>query len=469
MEELILPAEGTPLRLALNQALGGYRTEAARQRYRSQGGMDSKRQNTWDSFGWNKNPVFEDFYRLWERGGLAHGAVCRVNSKCWENEPEIIQGDEDKKDKPRTAWEKSFAKFAKLNKLWEVVREADMRRTVGHYSGLVLQIADGKTWQSPVNARGVRRLVKIIPAWEGQLYPTEYDTDETSPTYGEPKMYTFDEGAVGSQTNRAQAAYMGRKVQIHPDRVVILGDLLNGVPMLRAGYNDFSNLEKILGGSGESFLKNAARQLAIEFEKEVDLEDIAHAHNVDTKDLRKIYDGVTRGLNQGIDQTIVTQAAKVTPLVANVPDPEKHFEASLMSAAASIMIPVMVWIGSQTGERSSSEDQKDWAKTCQGRRVRVLSSDLETLVRRLMQLKLIEPVEDFTVVWSDLSEATQKEKLENGKLMSEINEKSAISGELVYSNDEIRTATGHTNQGVSPTPLPEAEPEPEPNDKEAQQ
>lgn len=461
MSEIILPEEGTPMRLALNSALGEFRSIAARQRFASQNGMDSKRLNAWHAFGWKENPGFNDYYRLWERGGLAHGAINRVISKCWQDEPEIIQGDEEEKDRPRTAWEKAFAKFAKQHKLWEAMREGDMRRCVGAYAGLVLQIADGKTWQSPVTGRGVRRLVRIIPAWEGQLYPTEYETDETKEDYGQPKMYTFDEGAVGVNDGRAGAAYMGRKVQIHPDRVIILGDVLTGIPMLRAGYNDFANLEKILGGSGESFLKNASRQLAIEFDKEVDLDDIAAAHGVDSKNLKGIYNDVTRGLNQGIDQTIVTQAAKVSPLVATVPDPEKHFEASLMSAAASIMIPVMVWIGSQTGERSSTEDQKDWANTCQGRRVRVLSSDLETVVYRLIALRLIDPVEEFSVVWSNLGEASQKEKLENGKLMSDINAANAATGEITYTTEEIRTMTGHTNQGNKPKPLPDVDPEPE--------
>ena len=193
----------------------------------------------------------------------------------------------------------------------------------------------------------------------------------------------------------------------------------------------------------------------MEFDKEVDLDDIANMNGVPVSDLRKIYDDVTRGLNQGIDQTIVTQAAKVTPLVANVPDPEKHFEASVMSAAASIMIPVMVWIGSQTGERASSEDQKDWANTCQGRRVRTLTGDMETIINRLILLRLIDPVEDFTVVWSNLAEASQAEKLANGKVMQEINNGAQATGELVYSHDEIRTMTGHTNKARTVQKLPD--------------
>lgn len=443
---IVLPDPGQPLGLALNTALGSFRAAAARQMFgRSNNGMDAKRLNAWEAFGWNPDPGFDDFYRLWERGGLAHGAIARVISKSWQDNPEINQGDQDEEDRDRTEWERMFARFAEDFGFWEVFQEADLRRCVGNYSAIILQIADSKTWDSPVTGRGVRRLVKMIPAWQGQIQPTEYDMDETSATYGEPKMYSFNEGAVGLANSTAAASFAGRIVNIHPDRVIILGDITHGIPLLRAAYNDFANLEKILGGSGESFLKNAARQLAIEFDKEVDLEDIAVAHGVAVKDLRKIYDEVTAGLNQGIDQTVVTQAAKVSPLVANVPDPQKHFEASCMSAAASFMMPLMIWIGSQTGERASTQDQLDWANTMQSRRTRKLGPEARKTIARLISLRLLDAPGEFTVVWSNLAEASLAEKLANGKLMSEINAGSLASGEAVYTNEEIRTVTSHTN------------------------
>lgn len=456
-DQVLLPPRGSNMELALNAAIGDFRMAAARQRFAYKG-MDIKRQSSWDAFGWNENPQFLDYYRLWERGGLAHGAIARTVTKCWQDNPSIDQGDMDEADRPRTTWEKKFAKFAKTFDLWGVLREADTRRCVGHYSAIILQIADNQTWEKPVMGGRAKRLVKMIPAWEGQLYPTDYEMDETKANYGEPTMYTFNEGAVGIANNRAAATFAGRLLQIHPDRVIILGDITHGIPMLRAGYNDFTNLEKILGGSGESFLKNAARQIAIEFDKEADLDDIATAHGVPVKDLRKIYNEVTLGLNHGIDQTLVTQGAKVNQLTTTVPDPEKHFEASVMSAAASIMIPLMIWIGSQTGERASTQDQQDWSNTCQGRRLHLLTPDVERLVNRLIALRLIDAIEDFTVAWSELGEASQAEKLANGKVMAEINEKQAATGEFAFTNEEIRTACGHTNQGVKLPVLPDVDP-----------
>lgn len=476
MHTINLPPSEDPLFLALNQALGHKRMSSVQRRLaqcRDNGllGQDSKRPKSWEAFGWAESLDFTNYYRLWERGGLAHGAVSRVISKCWQDEPEVIEGEPEETKRPPTPWEKEFKKFAKASKLWEVFREADKRRVIGHYSAIILQIADGKQWQQPVNKRGAKRLVKMIPVWEGQLTVSDWGVDETQEDYGQPKMYSFQEKAVTNlDSSESAASYAGRDVQVHPDRVIILGDILDGVPMLRAAFNDFVNIEKILGGSGESFLKNASRQVAINFDAEVDLEDIAAAHKVKLSDLSTLYDSVTAGLNRGIDQTLITQGATVQPITTTVPDPQQHFNISLQSAAASIMLPVMIWIGSQTGERSSTEDQKDWNNTCQGRRVQVLSSDIETLVAHLMRIGLVRSLPETSVSWSKLNESTQKEKLENSELMGKVNALFAPTGEFPFDAAEARDVAGFENGGTLDVPLPEDDGESnDPNQKPGQQ
>ena len=447
--KITLPEEGSPMFLALNQALGEQKMIQARQRFAcAQGllGQDTKRPKAWQAFGWPEQVDFHNFHRLWARGGLAHGAINRIVNKCWQDMPEIIEGEPSDEKRPPTQWEKAFKVFAKQCKLWSAIKEADKRRLVGHYSALVLQIADGKKWNEPVRGRTAKRLVKIIPAWENQLIVSSWGMDEQdSINYGEPTMYTFREKAIGVETNPSSASYAGRSVEVHPDRVIIIGSILDGVPALRAAFNDFVNIEKILGGSGESFLKNASRQIAINFGKDADLGEIASAHGVPLKGLKSLFDEVTHGLNQGIDQTLITKNATVQPIVTTVPDPQQHFLVSLQSAAASLEMPIMVWIGSQTGERSSTEDQKDWNKTNQGRREHTLSFDLEMVVAHLMRIGLVKQIIETAVIWSDLSEATQGEKLDNALKMGLVNEKFLPTGEHAFSAQEARTVAGFDN------------------------
>jgi hypothetical protein len=447
------------LQLALNSALSERAAIRSRQSLLT-GSIDSKRPNAYCSYGYPENLCFADYYKLWEREGVAHGAVMRLNEKCWESDPEIIQGDPESRATKPTSWEKQFKVLAKRLKLWEKFREADMRRLVGYYSGIILQIADNKTWDQPVGRVSEKQLVKLIPAWEGQLYVNEWFDNPADQNFGQPKTFTYDEIRVTDGSN--QTTQNGRSLTIHPDRVVIIGDIRSGIPFLRAGYNACINLEKIVGGSGESFLKNSSRQLGINFDKDVDLSSIARAHGVNQSELQEIFDEVTRGMNQGIDQTIITQGATVSPLVATVPDPEPHFGVALQTFAASVRIPTKILVGHLTGERASTEDNKDFNRTGQGRRVNVLSSDIEQLVAHLTRLGMLLAVES-AVIWDDLTEPTLEEKLANVQKMVDANQKMLASGEIVFSVSELREGAGY--DAVAPIePLGEELPEDEPGE-----
>ncbi|MNJ34291.1 hypothetical protein D3C77_289950 [compost metagenome] len=270
-----------------------------------------------------------------------------------------------------------------------------------------------------------------------------------------PQQFQYIESALDDNYQDVP----GRIVNVHPDRVVVIGDIRNGIPFLQAGFNDCVNMEKVLGGSGESFLKNASRQLAINFDSQVDLTAIARDHGVPPSELQSLFDDVTTGMNRGQDQTIITKGATVNPLVANVPDPLPAFDVSLQSFCASIRIPSKIIVGNQTGERASTEDQKTFNKRCQGRRVSQLSSDIETFVDHLMRLGVLLTLET-SVCWSDLTESSKDEKMSIVVKMADVNAKMLSSGQPVFTAEEMREVGGYDNDVELP-PLPDIEPPPE--------
>lgn len=421
-------------------------------------GSDAKRDKAWAEYGWPDNLCFDDFFRLYERHGIAHGVVHRLVDKCWETAPRVIQGDEFDDKRPLTTWEREFNALAKKVRLWRNFADADRRRLVGRYSCLILQIADGKSWDHPVTGRA--KLVRVIPAWEGQMKPTEWVTDTNNPRYGDPRMWSYNEAQVDPNVETGTPE---RSVAIHPDRVVVVGDLRDGVPFLKAGYNDFVNIEKILGGSGESFLKNAARQVAVEFAKDVDLKDIAASYGVKLDELQVAFNDAARDLNAGNDVLMAVQGGTVKTLVAAVPDPEPHFDVALQSACASVCIPAKVVVGMQTGERASVEDLRDFNKRGQGRREGDLTPDIENLVDHLVRIGAVQPVpaQEFAVIWDDLTESTQAERLEAAAKMAEINQKFVGSGEPVpFTAAEVRDVAGFDAEAV-PEPLPDEDPDDE--------
>ncbi len=403
--------------------------------------LDGKRAGAWQNYGYKEDLEFADFYRLWRRNGIANALITRLIGKSWHDDPELIQGDIEDKDKETTQWETSVKEFAKKYEMWSAFQEADLYQSVGGFAGLILQVADGKPWNEPLTkSTRDKRLYKFIPCWKAQLTPTSWEDDQTKLTYGDPTMYMFQEMLVGETGTTGKS----RNLEIHPDRIIPFGDYDTGLSVFEASFNAFVNLEKISGGSGESFLKNASRQLAINFAKEVDLAAIAAAHKKPIGEIQKIFDQITTNMNLGMDQSILTQGAEVTPLVATVPDPEHHYAIALGEACAPFHCPTKIVIGNQAGELASTDDKREWAETCQARRTSRMNRFIRVAITHLQKFGFIQKSE-FAIKWSNLAEMTDSEKVERALKLAEINAKNIISGDITYRTEEIRDASGHDN------------------------
>ncbi|HCL6947671.1 TPA: DUF1073 domain-containing protein [Enterobacter cloacae] len=423
------------LTLAVNHALNDARMARARMGMMAPTmGLDNKRHSAWCEYGFPEQVTYENLYALYRRGGISHGAVEKLVGKCWQTNPEIIEGDDADESKDETIWEKNTKKvFTK--RLWRAFAEADRRRLVGRYAGILLHINDSRVWEQPV-VRG-KSLKKVTIAWAGSLTVSEWVTDQKSADYGQPKQWKYVESLPNGGTNQRF---------VHPDRVFILGDYSNdAIGFLEPGYNACVSLEKVEGGSGESFLKNAARQLNVNFEKEIDFNNLASLYGVSIDELQDKFNEVAGEMNRGNDVLMTTQGATVAPLVTAVADPSATYNVNLQTFAASVDIPVKVLVGMQTGERASTEDQKYFNARCQSRRGD-LSFEIEDFSDKLIDLNIIDAVSEKTVIWDDLNEQTGTEKLANAKTMAEINQTFQGSGENpAFSREEIRTAAGYEN------------------------
>lgn len=423
------------LTLAVNHALNDARMARARIGMLAPTmGLDNKRSSAWCEYGFPELVTYDNLYSLYRRGGIAHGAVEKLVGKCWQTNPELIEGDDADESKDETPWEKS-AKKVFTKRLWRAFAEADRRRLVGRYAGILLHINDSRKWDQPV-VRG-KSLKKVTIAWAGSLTVSQWVTDENSADYGQPKQWKYVESLPNGGTNQRF---------VHPDRVFILGDYSNdAIGFLEPPYNAFVSLEKVEGGSGESFLKNAARQQNINFDKEINFSELASMYGVTVDELQERYNDAARELNRGNDTLLITQGASVTSLVSPVSDPSPTYDVNLQTAAAGVDIPTRILVGNQQAERSSTEDQKYMNARCQSRRGD-LSFEIEDFSDKLIDLKIIDAVSEKTVIWDDLNEQTGTEKLANAKTMAEINQTFQGSGENpAFSREEIRTAAGYEN------------------------
>lgn len=398
---------------------------------RSVGLGAGKRPRAWEEFDYPEEIDFDQCYRMWQRNGIAHGGVEKLIDNCWKADPWLLEGDEYDNKEETTPWEEQMRINARNWRLWKAFADADRRYLIGGCSALLLE-TDRGAWREPIRGG---RLVSVIPAWKSQLRPAQREPI----------------------TNRIRSwEWIGENGQtsiVHPDRVFIIGDYDHGLSMFAPVYNDLLNLIKIMGGSGESYLKNASRQLSVEFGEGASLSQLAQDMGKKPDEAHEVLNDMARDMNSGIDAIMALSGGKVTPLVTTVPDPQQHVNVNLQSVCAGWRIPVKVLVGNQTGERASSEDVKDFNARCQSRLVKELLPLVTDFFRHLIRVRLIlPPTGEFITYADDLTEATNAEKLANAKVMAEINNQSAAAG-TIFEADEIREAAGYeAADGTLPPP-----------------
>lgn len=396
------------------------------------------KRNHYVDFGYPETVTFAQLWQLYVRNGIANAAVEKTVLKVWEDNPALQIGSEPNDE---TKAEKELLdKLAKL-RFWQHFAEADRRSMVGRYSGLIFRFADDKTMKEPVErVAGLDALVEVIPAWEGQLEVFNWDTEETSETYGQPTMYAFNEAAFDGNQHKT------RSFELHPDRVIILSrdGSIHGESMLLPGYNALVDWEKVRGAGGEGFWKNAKSAPTLQIDKDAQISDMATAMGVKPEEVADKMDEQVEDYSKGFDSMLLLQGMEAKQLSVTLPQPEEFLRGPLQEFSASFSIPLKVLVGSQTGERASTEDAEEWSKTCNSRRTNILIPTIMEMLERFRLFGVISD-DDWQPIWTDLTESSAKDKIDRADKMSGVNEKHIRSGgtEPVFNENEIREAAGY--------------------------
>jgi hypothetical protein len=392
--------------------------------------------NHYADFGWPTTLQFDQFYSMYSRNGLARAGVNKTALKTWEEHPFLLESDQKHEE---TETEKEIRQRFSDLRLWQMLAKADRRSMVGKYAAVILRVADSKPFREPVDnvIGGLDALVEVIPAWEGQLTVAEWDTEETSETYGKPTMFSFNEAAIGGDKTKT------RSFEVHPDRVLIWSEdgTVHGSSMLEPGYNDLMTLEKISGAGGEGFWKNAKSSPVLKADSEIDLKEMARSMGVAEDELADAMDEQVGDWQKGFDKLLFLQGIEAKTLDVNLPSPEHFFSIALQSFAASIDMPVKILVGMQTGERASKEDAQEWAQTNKSRRTNTVIPNIMEFVGRLERFGILDE-KDWHLSWTDLTESSMEEKIDRADKMADTNQKMQKTGEIVFTHDEIRDVVG---------------------------
>ena len=413
-----------------------YDLQLAREAAAGFGSLDTKRPTAWSQYGYATNPTFSEMLQAYERHPAAHGAVHRLLDKCWQSLPRIKSPTSDEE----TPWEQRVNAVLRSVSAWAKLRDLDRRNMVGRYAALIYRVADGKSLREPMDRAS--RLVDLVPLYEDQLRVTMWESDTTSASYGQPLMYQYQSRRVTTGDNQGQPIEWA---DVHPSRVQILaegsvGDMFDGVPMLRAGFNSLVDLEKISGGSGESFLKNSARTLVFQYDRDTAVQAIGE--NGERVSVRQAHEEQARALNRNQDSSIVMQGGTASTLQTSTHDPKPSFEVAANLFAASVRIPFVILFGQQTGRLASDEDKADFAARAKSRQANELTPMIEQFIRRMQAAGIIEPGE-FEIEWPDVAAPSDKEKVELLKAYTAAMREAFAAGvQGLFEADELRRVVG---------------------------
>lgn len=419
-------------------------------------GSDTKHPNFYCDYGYPQNLAFDNFYQMYKRNGIAKAGVDRAIETCWQAMP-FLQEREDTHDK--TTLEAGIEDHFDRLMFWTACAEADKWSRVGAYGALIFRYRDGQAFDQPVTrVSGLDSIAEVIACNAAQLEPQEFYADPADgDTYGKVKMYQFTENIAGDQFKDQKL----RQFSVHPDRVHIWSkdSKIWHESVLEPGFNDLLTIQKVIGAGGEGFWKNAKAAPILNVDKDAQLAGLANMLGVQADELGDKLDEIVSDYNRGLDMTMVLQGMDAKLLSVTLPSPEHFMAGPLQSFAASVSIPLKILLGSQTGERASTEDAKEWNKTCNSRRENYIKPNIKRILRKWEQYGII-PKKPWYILWGDLTESSSQEKADLGAKMADINQKMQGSGEgPVFTPDEIREVLGWEGMPAATVPRRGAEEE----------
>lgn len=342
-----------------------------------------KQRHLWDALNYPTNNRLDDWDYHWatyQRQEIAGGLVDKHVEDTWQEAPTVHDhGDTDTDEDAETDFETDVAAFLDNEDPLDLrqaplawFKAADLTATVGEFAVLVFGFKDGKDASEPLeeealagsdtatgtSGTGLDGLAFIDAFHEDQVQPEESTDLSDTEEYG-----TISKYKVTPRNGDPQTVHASRVV--HPAEGALTSPHA-GRRFLSRGINRFIDADKILGASAEGYWRGGYTGYLLK-PPEVVTED----------GTTRRADGFSDGGSALVEQMRefendfrrnMTTNGEVEPLQSDVASPEPHMNEVYGALSAGYDVPQSVFKGNETGERATTEDDKQWASTIGGRR-----------------------------------------------------------------------------------------------------
>ncbi|MCJ8293403.1 MAG: DUF1073 domain-containing protein [Colwellia sp.] len=349
-------------------------------------------------FGYGTDLFFSDYYNMFKRGGIAGTVVEKVAKACWRDLPEIKVGDD-------VILEKEL-RILKNRGMFKALERADILNRIGNFSVLLIGIPDGTDLHLPLGSarKDDFKSLYFNPYNYDGIEITKWDTDAASVRFGLPELYQLQTTNINQDKNK-EAIFTSHVV--HWSRVVhmaegALDSSVEGRSSLQQPWNCLIDKDKVRGGSGEAYYRNARQKLALEVDKDATIDN-------GTEALKGLKENVENFQN-GYEDVLRLNKMKANMLQPGLASPRDAFDIAVEEVSGVTGIPIRILLGKGTGQLAGTEDKAAWNALILDRQEQECQNWLLRALSILADAGILDLPEDSEVEYSPQKALTQLEE-----------------------------------------------------------
>lgn len=396
----------------------------------------------------------EEFRASYDRDPVGRRVVELFPRETWKIQPTVFEDENPDRATPfEQAWDDlsqqlnggSLFQTEGGSPVWEFIERVDVLSGIGHYGVLLLGFDDGEDLMQEVETRDGRQLLFLRAFDESLAQISTYETDESSPRFGQPTSYMLFFNDTLNETITSFGLPLSTK-QVHWSRVIHVADNLAsseifGQPRQRVVWNRLCDLRKLYGGSAEMYWKGAFPGISIESHP-----NMAGDVEFDSDEMKDQMEDYYAGLKR----YLALSGFSANSIAPQVVDPTPQIERQLEAISLTLGIPNQILIGNQVGElRAATESRMEWNGRLQSRRTGYVTPRLIVpFIDRLIATGVLPRPSGYSVMWPEPETLMPSEQAEIAAKRTEAISKYVQSGieALIPPMDYLTRELGYTDE-----------------------